>query len=64
MVISKQKSFTLIELLVVIAILGLLVSIVLVSLQDAEARARDGKRDAEAGEVGGTLRKTMEVYHS
>ncbi len=61
---SHSKAFTLIELLVVIAIIGLLASIVLVSLQGAAASARDGKRDAEAGESSSVLRKTLEVYHS
>ena len=64
MVILKQKAFTLIELLVTIAIVGLLASIVLVSLQGAAASARDGKRDAEAGESSSVLRKTLEVYHN
>ena len=58
------KAFTLIELLVVIAIVGLLSSIVLVSLQGAAASARDGKRDAEAGESSSVLRKTLEIYRS
>ena len=61
---NHSKAFTLIELLVVIAIIGLLASIVLVSLQGAAASARDGKRDAEAGESSSALRKTLEVYHA
>ena len=61
---QQQKGFTLIELLVVIAIIGLLASIVLVSLQGAAASARDGKRDAEAGESSSALRKTLEVYYN
>ena len=58
------KAFTLIELLVTIAIVGLLASIVLVSLQGAAASARDGKRDTEAGEPNSVLRKILEVYHN
>ncbi len=62
--INYRKAFTLIELLVTIAIIGLLASIVLISLQGAAASARDGKRDAEAGESSSALRKTLEVYHN
>lgn len=53
----KQKGFTLIELLVVISIIGLLASIVLVSLNSARSKARytrvlaDMKQIAQAAEL-------------
>src|SRR3989344_6607266 len=56
----KQKGFTLIELLVVIAIIGLLASVVLISLNSARAKARDTARKATLRQ----LQKAIELYRN
>jgi len=54
-----RKGFTLIELLVVIAIIGILASIVLVSLNNARSKARDVKR---VGDMRG-IQLALEGYY-
>ncbi|MFH2013716.1 MAG: prepilin-type N-terminal cleavage/methylation domain-containing protein [Patescibacteria group bacterium] len=54
-----RKGFTLIELLVVIAIIGILATIVLVSMNTARVKARDIKRVADLKQVS----LALEIYH-
>ncbi len=55
---KKQSGFTLIELLVVIAIIGLLASVVLLSLNSARAKSRDAKRVSDVRQIA----SAMELY--
>jgi len=57
--LPHRKGFTLIELLVVIAVIGLLASIVLVSLGPARARARDTKRIQTLNQMA----KALQLYY-
>jgi len=58
--IINHKGFTLIELLVVIAIIGLLASVVLVSLNSARAKSRNAKRIAEVRQI----MTALELYYN
>ncbi len=49
---SKTPGFSLIELLVVIAIIGILASIIFVSLGPVTKKARDTKRKADLSQIG------------
>ncbi len=54
-----EKGFTLIELLVVIAIIGILATIVLVSLNSARSKARDSRRVSDLRQIA----LALELYY-
>ena len=54
----KPKGFTLVELLIVIAIIGILATVVIVSLASSRGRARDTRRMADLA----TIRTALELY--
>lgn len=54
-----EKGFTLIELLVVIAIIGILATIVLVSLNTARQKARDSRRISDLRQIA----LALEMYY-
>jgi prepilin-type N-terminal cleavage/methylation domain-containing protein len=57
--INLKKGFTLIELLVVVAIIGILASIVLVSLNSARAKGRDASAKGSMS----SIRAAAEIYY-
>lgn len=58
----KKEGFTLIELLVVIAVIGLLATIVLISLSSARAKSRDARRLADLKQVSLALEMFYNEY--
>lgn len=61
---SAIRGFTLIELLVVIAIIGILSTIVLVSLNSARAKARDIKKRADFQSISTVLVMYYDKYNT
>lgn len=57
--VMRKRSFTLIELLVVITIIGILSSLVLVSLNAAKSKARDARRKSNLA----TIKNALEMYY-
>lgn len=62
--LNKKKGFTLIELLVVIAIIGILATIVLVSLNTARAKARDARRSSDMHQFALAMEMAYDSHNS
>jgi len=53
---KRQRGFTLIELLVVVAIIGILATIVVVNVSNAQKKARDSKRVSDITAIGDAVK--------
>lgn len=60
--LKTNKGFTLIELLVVVAIIGLLATMVAVSLTSARSRARDSRRVSDIRQIENALELYFAAY--
>ena len=60
MCIKNNKGFTLVELLVVIAIIGLLSGMVVISIQNVKAKARDSQRVTDVN----SIFTALSLYHN
>jgi len=56
----RQGGFTLVELLVVVAIIGMLTTMVVISIQQVKAKARDAQRVADIN----SLATALTLYHN
>jgi len=59
---NKQKGFSLIELLVVIAIIGIIASIIFISVKDTKEKARDSRRIMDLHQIQVALEMYLDEY--